>query len=173
MALPTKVVNYLKRAKVKHEIVPHKTVFTAYDLGQTLRTKLEEIAKTLLVKADQAYHLVVLRASDRLDLAKLKKILGANQVKIAKEQDMVKEMNVKPGAITPFGSLHKLGVVVENGLLKAKDALFGSGSFEHSIRMKVKDFLNLEQPKTGSFGAKADLKLQVKPAASSKEPKAK
>lgn len=169
MTLPTKVVRYLKNKKVKHEVIPHKTVFTAYDLGQTLRTKLEEIAKTLLVKADRAYHLVVLRASDRLDLKKLQKALGAKNVRIAKEQDMVKELKVKPGAITPFGRLHKLGVIVESRLLKAKDALFGSGSFEHAIRMKVKDFLKLEQATTGSFGAKTDLKLQVKPAIPAKK----
>lgn len=164
MNIPAKVVAYLKKAKVSHDVVPHKTVFTAYDLGQTLKTKLEEIAKTLLVKADQTYHLVVLRAADRLDLKKLKTVLGAKKVTIAREQDMARAMKVKPGALTPFAGLHKLGVVVDRGLIKAKAALFGSGSFEHSIRMKVKDYLKLEQPQTGSFSTSSGLKLQVKPA---------
>ncbi|MBI4426662.1 MAG: YbaK/EbsC family protein [Candidatus Kerfeldbacteria bacterium] len=163
MKIPTKVAAYLKKAKVAHDVVPHKTVFTAYDLGQTLKTKLENIAKTLLVRVDTTYHLVVLRAADRLDLKKLKAVLGAKQVNIAREQDMAREMKVKPGALTPFGGLHKLGLVVDRNLTKAKTALFGSGSFEHSIRMKVADWLKLERPKTGSFSTSADLKLQVKP----------
>lgn len=173
MPLPANVRAYLKKAKVQHEVVPHKTVFTAYDLGQTLKAKLHEIAKTLLVKADKTYHLVVLPASDRLDLRKLKTILGVKDVKLTKEQEMVKELKVKPGAITPFGGLHGISVVVEKGLAKTKEALFGSGSFEHAIRMRVKDFLNLEKPQTGSFGVDAGLKLQAKSARGSRPKKSR
>jgi Ala-tRNA(Pro) deacylase len=169
MKIPSNVSSYLKRFKVRHEVVPHKTVFTAYDLGQTLKTKLENIAKTLLVKADTTYHLVAVRAADRLDLKKLKVVLGAKQVKIAREQDMARAMKVKPGALTPFAGLHKLGLVVDRNLARAKTALFGSGSFEHSIRMKVADWLKLERPKTGSFSTSAGLKLQVKPSKPSRQ----
>lgn len=162
MNVPARLQAYLKQRQVEHQVVPHRKVFTAYDLGQTLRVKLEEIAKTLLVKADKQYHLVVLRASDRLDLKKLQKLLVAKKVTIAREQDMAREMKVKPGALTPFGGSHKLPVVVERGLLKAQRALFGSGSFEHAIKMKVKDFLKIESPTLGSFGQKSGLRLQVK-----------
>lgn len=163
MTIPKKIRTYLERSKVRYEVVPHKTVFTAYDLGQTLKTKLEGVAKTLLVKADATYHLVVLRASDRLDLKKLQRLLAAKKVKIAREQDMARELKVRPGALTPFAGVHKLGLVVDKALTRAKQALFGSGSFEHSIRMKVADWLKLEQPKTGSFSTSSGLKLQVKP----------
>jgi len=171
MSIPAKIATYLKAQKVKHDVVPHRTVFTAYDLGQTLKAKLEEIAKTLLVKADASYHLVVLRASDRLDLGKLKTMLGAKKITIAREQDMAREMKVKPGALTPFGGAHRLPVVVERGLLKARQALFGSGSFEHAIRMKVKDFISIESPKLGSFGLRSGLKLQMKPQAAKRKSK--
>ncbi|MBI2984369.1 MAG: hypothetical protein HYY50_01975 [Candidatus Kerfeldbacteria bacterium] len=57
MAVPAKVTKKLDREKVKYEFVPHKTVFTVYDLAQTLKTKLNTIAKTLLVKADAEYRL--------------------------------------------------------------------------------------------------------------------
>lgn len=166
MKIPAKISQYLKSKQVDHEVVEHRKVFTAYDLGQTLKAKLEEIAKTLLVKADKQYHLIVLRASDRLDLKKLQKVLGAKKVTIAREQDMAREMKVKPGALTPFGGAHKLPVVLERGLLKTKQALFGSGSFEHAVRMKVKDFVKAEQPILGIFGKRSGLKLQVasKPA---------
>ena len=170
MKIPTKISTYLNQQKVDHEFIPHRTVFTAYDLGQTLKVKLDEIAKTLLIKADKDYHLIVLRASDRLDLKKLQKLLAVKKVSIAREQDMAREMNVKPGALTPFGGAHKLPVVLERGLLKAKQALFGSGSFEHSIRMKVKDFVTTESPRLGVFGMKSGLKLQVKTGAPKKRP---
>jgi len=162
MTLPTKTTRYLDSHKVKYETVPHKTVFTAYDLAQTLKVPLEEIAKTLLVKADTAYHLVLLRASDRLDIVKLKKVLKAKKLSIANEKDMVRELKVKPGAITPFAGMHKLAIVIDKALIKTKRALFGSGSFEHSIRMRTNDFVKMESPAVGAFGTSAKLKLQTK-----------
>lgn len=162
MVQPTKTTRYLDSHRVKYETVPHKTVFTAYDLAQTLKAPLTDIAKTLLVKADSVYRLVLLRASDRLDIAKLKKVLNAKKLAIANEKDMVRELKVKPGAITPFAGMHKLAVIIDRALTKTTRALFGSGSFEHSIRMKTGDFVKLEQPTVGAFGASAKLKLQVK-----------
>jgi Ala-tRNA(Pro) deacylase len=150
MPIPAKVQTYLKKLKLKHEIIEHKTVFTVYDLAQTLKIKMNEIVKILLVKVDAEYKLVLLPAHRRLNLDALKKLLGAKRVTIAKESDMAREMKVKPGALTPFGQLHKLGVVVDKGLLKTQKALFGAGSFTESIRMKMKDYLKAEQPTVGA-----------------------
>lgn len=144
MAIPKKVLNYLEKAKAKFEVLEHRTVYTAYDLAQTTKSKLQEIAKTLLVKVDKDYYLVVLPAHYKLDLAKVKKMLKGKKVTIAKEGEMKKKFKVKPGAITPFGGVHKVGVIVDKSLLKVKDALFGAGSYTESVRMKVKDFIALE-----------------------------
>lgn len=151
MAIPAKVTTYLQKFKIKHDVVEHKTVFTVYDLSQTLKIKMNEIVKTLLIKADSEYKLVLLSAHRRLNLDAVKKLLGAKKVTIAKEADMTREMKVKPGALTPFGKLHKLGVVVDKGLLKTQKALFGAGSFTESIRMKMKDFIKLEDPTVGNI----------------------
>src|SRR6185503_1698571 len=120
MPIPAKVKNYLDKQKMKYDVVSHRTVYTVYDLAQTLKIKMNTIVKTLLVKADGEYHLVVLGAHRRLNIEALKKLLGAKKVTIAKESEMAKEMKVKPGALTPFGILHKLGVVVDKSLLKTQ-----------------------------------------------------
>ena len=168
MAIPKKVQTYLNKNKYQYDPVEHKTVFTAYDLAQTLLTPLETIAKTLLIKADRDYYLVVVSAQSRLDLGKLKKAIKAKKVSIAKEADMVKRLKVKAGALTAFGKLHGLPVILDSAFTKAKQALFGSGSFEDSIKMSVKVFQKIEQPIVAEIGQKANLKLQVKP-----KPKAK
>lgn len=151
MPIPAKVQTYLKKLKFKHDVVEHKTVFTVYDLAQTTKVKMNTIVKTLLVKADKEYKLVLLPAHRRLNLEALKKLLGAKKVSIAKESDMAKEMKVKAGALTPFGSLHKLGVVLDKGLLKMQKGLFGAGSFTESVRLKMKDFIKAEQPTVGNI----------------------
>lgn len=167
MSIPTRVTTYLKKAKVPFETVAHRTVFTAYDLAATLREKLENIGKTLLIKADGRYLLAMMPASRRLDLVKLKKLLGAKAVRIAKESDMERELKVKPGAITPFGSLHKLEVFADRSLMKARSVILGAGSFTESLRLKVKDFLKLENATLGAFTSAA--KLTLPPPAKTKK----
>ncbi|RLG90175.1 MAG: hypothetical protein DRO36_06545 [Candidatus Hecatellales archaeon] len=154
MPIPKKLLNHLDKNKTKYEILKHRTVYTAYDAAQTMKRKLQEIAKTLLVKADKKYYLVVIPAHYKLDLAKVKKLLKAKKVQLAKEGEMKTKFKVKPGAITPFGTIHKVEVLVDKALLKVRDAIFGAGSFTESIRMKVKDFLKTEEAKTGNLGKK-------------------
>ncbi len=169
MSIPAKIKNYLTKNKLKFEIIKHKTVFTAYDLAQTTQLKLNQIGKTLFVKADKDYYLILLPGNRRLNIPKLKKILKAKKVSIVKEKEMAKELKIKPGAITPFGSLYKVGVVVDNSLTKVTDALFGAGSFTESLRIKLKDYLKMEEPVKGDIGENAGLKIQKNPAASKKK----
>jgi len=73
---PVKIVNYLEKMGINHEILEHKTVYTAIDVANTLKKKLNQIVKSLVVKADQDYYLVLLPADKNLDEEKLKKIIG-------------------------------------------------------------------------------------------------
>ncbi len=155
MKIPAKVVNFLKKNKIKHVVISHRTVFTAYDLAQTLKKKLGEVAKTLVVKMDKAHALVVVPASHQVDFKALKKAMGAKKVDIDKENMMTKLFKVKPGAISPFhGPLHKLPVYVDRGVMRAQKAVVQAGSFEHSVHMKTKDLLKAVEGKLGNFAKK-------------------
>lgn len=154
MAIYKKLFNYLEKNKVKYEPISHRVVYTAYDLAQTLRADLKEIAKTLIVKVDRNYVLVVLSAAQMLDFGKLKKLLKAKKIEIAKENVMKTVFKIKPGTITPFGSLYKVPVYLEKSLLKLKNLIVGGGSYIDSLKMKVADLVKLEKPIIGVFGKK-------------------
>ncbi len=151
MAIPKSTKKYLDKKLAKYEELSHKTVYTAYDAAQTLRRELKDIAKSLLIATDKAYVIAVVPAHMRLDLNKLKKSLKVKKISIPNEQLMVKVFKVKPGAITAFGGLHKVEVVVDKSLLKTKEVIFSAGNFTDSVRMKVKDFIAMEQAKLASF----------------------
>lgn len=172
--LPAKLVQYLEKAGADHKILEHRTVYTAIDAASTMKKKLNEIAKSLLVKADKDYYLVLLPADYKVDFQKLGKTIGKYQkkevkiVKIPGEKIMEEVLKVKAGAMSAFGQLYKLPVVMDKGLTKVKKAVFSSGSFNHSIEMAVKDFAKLENAVLGSFGIKKKIKV-VKSAAKGKK----
>jgi len=173
MSIPVKVKNYLKKTGLDFELIEHKKVYTAYDLAQTTRSELKNIAKTLFIKADSDYYLVVLGANRRLNIPKLKKLLKAKKVKMASEKQMAKKLKIKPGAITPFGGLYDIGLVLDGPLSKVKKAFFGAGSFTESLLIKMKDFIKKEEPVIGTIGKAAKLKVQYKKKPKKKKKKRK
>jgi len=163
MAIPKKTKQYLDKKMARYDEIAHKTVYTAYDAAQTLQKELKDIAKSLLIAADKAYIIAVVPANMKLDLSKLKKALKVKKVSIPNEKVMVKTFKVKPGAMTAFGGLHKVEVLVDKSLLKTKDVILSAGSFTDSVRMKAKDFIEMEEAKLASFAKSGGYKLQTKP----------
>lgn len=169
MAVSKKVLAHLKAGKIKFDVVEHRKVYTAYDLAQTLGEKLEKVGKAVLVEAElpklqkkgKSYFVLVLPASYRVDLKKLKKELKAKSAALAPERVM-KKFGIKAGELTPFGAIHKLEVLLDKGLLKGKEILLSAGSFTDSVRLKVKDLHRLEKARLVSAGAKAPAKKKAK-----------
>jgi len=167
MSIPKHVEKHLAKHQAKYVHVPHRTVFTAYDAAQTLRRKLDEIAKNVLVKTDDGLALVIIPASKNIDFNKLKQTMkkaGARvkKIKIPNEKEITKALGIKPGTLSAFGSLHELKTYMDKGFAKAKKVIFSSGSVEDSVEMAVVEFAKLENAILGSFTVPKKLPKQVK-----------
>ena len=173
--LPQKVIDYLEKAGIDHEVLEHKTVYTAIDAANTLKRKMGEIAKSLIVKADQDYFLVLLPADHNLDFNKLKKEISKSKgrdvkvVKIPGEKIVENALKVKAGTLTAFGNMHKVPVIIDKQLQKSKKAIFSAGSLNHSLEIAVNDFVNLENALLANFGIKKKIKAQAKTAPKKKK----
>lgn len=168
MPISKKLLKILADSKVKHGVVEHRTVYTAYDAAATMHLKLNQIAKSLLVKTNKPlehgkkpYAIAVVPADKNLDLKKLAKVMTTKDVRITKvdipkEAVMKSQFNAKPGSMSAFGSLYKIPVFVDKNL-KGR-VVFSGGSFTESIKMSVSDFIKLENAKTGLFSLVKKLK---------------
>lgn len=146
-----KVLEALQKAKVKFNKIEHKVVYTAYDAAQTTKKKLGEIAKVVLVKADNKLALIVIPAGKYTDLAKVKKALKAKKISLASEKDITKYLKTKVGLLHPFGNLYKIPTLLDKSLAKAKKIVAAAGSYTHSVEMAIKAFEKLVQPVKGIF----------------------
>jgi len=162
----------LQKSKINFEPVTHKTVFTTFDLARTLRVDFKEVAKTLVVKGDDNYFIVMLSAAQMLDLGKLKKSLKVKKIAIAREKVMETVFKIPMGTITPFAGFYKNPLCLDKGLLKLKKIVVGGGSYNDAIKIKPTDLMKLEKPILGVFGARTKIKLP-KPAKPAKKKPAK
>ena len=172
MAIPRSLLKYLQKSKIKFEPVTHKTVFTAFDLARTLRVDFKEVAKTLVVKGDNSYFIVMLSAAQMLDFGALKKLLKIKKIEIAREKVMETVFKIPMGTITPFAGFYKTPLCLDKGLLKLKRIVVGGGSYNDAIKVKPTDLVKLEKPIVGIFGVKAKIK-SPKPAKPAKKKLAK
>jgi prolyl-tRNA editing enzyme YbaK/EbsC (Cys-tRNA(Pro) deacylase) len=170
---PVDLINYLEAKKIKSKILEHKTVYTAIDAANTLKRKMDQIVKSLLVKADNNYYVVCLPANQNLDFEKIKKTIekeiGAKviSIKIPAEDVMKKLLKLRSEGMSAFGGFHNLPTIVEKKLALLNTAVFSTGSFNHSVEMRVKDFLRIENAVLANFGINKKVKLINKRPASS------
>ncbi len=175
MSVPKKLLNYLQQKKVKYDVVEHKTVFTAWDLAQTLHRKPKEIMKTVVVKLNGKEPVLVLLTADQL-LDKKKFLNGVNawitaprapeaavalRVKLhgkarslvfAEERWLREKVLGKPGATPPFGEVVKMPVFADRQAMTPKMLMLNSGSYEASLLMAKEHYEKLQPVVKGKVG---------------------
>lgn len=164
MTISKKIIKYLEDKKYKYEICPHKTVYTAWDKSQTKKVKPQEVAKSLVLKADKDYVLALVPSNRLLDVKKLLKFANEKRKKnggkaykklnLAREAWMKKNILGRVGATPPFQELLKMEIFMDKLLAKNKKVYVGSGEYTDSIKIDTKQYLKLENMATGNFSKK-------------------
>lgn len=155
MSISQKVLDFLKKNDIQVKVMGHKKVYTAHDLAQTTKEKLNKIGKTLLVKADGKNYLVLVPGHYYLDLSKIKKQLKAKTVKLANEKHIKKILDADVAGLHPFAGIGKIELLLDKKLTQVRDALISAGSFTESLIMQAKDLKKLEHVTLGEFGKEA------------------
>jgi Ala-tRNA(Pro) deacylase len=161
MAISKKITGYLDKNKYKYEVIEHRTTYTAWDTAQTEKVKPQEVAKSLVMKADGDYLLALVPSNKNLDKKKLLKAVNAarkksaakpyKKIDFAKEAWMKKNIPGKVGATPPFAGLLKLDIYADNALLKSRKIYLGSGEYTYSVRVNTSQYLKVEKPVKGAF----------------------
>ncbi|MBI3330635.1 MAG: YbaK/EbsC family protein [Candidatus Omnitrophica bacterium] len=153
MAISEKLKAFLDGARVTYTVGKHAVVYTAQEIAAAQHVSGRQLAKCVLVKTDQGPVLAVLPAVCLVDLKRLKALLGAKTVTIAKEADIKAQFpDVEVGAMSPFGNLYGVPVAVDQGFSEAEAIVFNAGTHADTITMRYADFANLVKPKAGAFG---------------------
>lgn len=153
MAISERLKGFLAQAKVRYTVAKHPVVYTAQEIAASQHVPGRQLAKSVLVKTDQGLVLAVLPAIHLIDFKKLKAVVKSKSVSIAKESDIRAQFpDIEVGAMSPFGNLYQVPVVVDRGLAEAPEIVFNAGTHTETIKMAYKDFAALTKPASGAFG---------------------
>ena len=148
-----KLAEYLESQGVQYTVIEHHApVYTAQEIAASTHIPGKQLAKTVMIKVDGGLAMAVIPASQRVNLNRLKELVGAGKVELASEQEFRNKFpDCQVGAMPPFGNLYGIPVYAAQDLAEEIEIAFCAGSHTELVRMAFSDFKRLAEPKILDF----------------------
>ena len=79
MTISRKVKGFLDENNIDYKVLPHRETYTAQEIAAALHVPGQELIKVVVVKCAKGCVMTLLPASYKLNMGKVKKILGDNK----------------------------------------------------------------------------------------------
>lgn len=148
------VQEFLNERKIPFEVYQHPTTYDAQHLAGALHLPGKEIAKTVLLRANGGfkYLLAVLPATHVVDFEQIGTTLGGTHAQLANEDELAARCpDCEVGVLPPFGSRYGLETLVDESLTDDEQIVFEGNTHGEAIRMRYRDFYELEHPLVARF----------------------
>jgi len=147
-----KLKEFLDSHNVKYVSMTHSPAFTSQEIAAAAHISGKQLAKTVIVKANGGFAMVVIPAHDQINFSKLKEAAGSKEVDLASETEFKDKFSgCEVGAMPPFGNLYDMPVYVSSQLGKQDHILFNAGSHSELMQIAYQDFERLVKPKVVAF----------------------
>ncbi|HEU4387509.1 MAG TPA: YbaK/EbsC family protein [Blastocatellia bacterium] len=157
MSVATKLRQYLDNSGVDYSVLKHAPTYTAQDTAHAAHVPGKELAKSVVIKADDRFVLAVLPAPRKIDFERLKLVLNATELRIAREPEFSSLFpGCEAGAMPPLGNLYGLEVYVDESLSQDEEIVFNACTHVDAIRMKYEDFERLSTAQVAAFSSAGD-----------------
>jgi Ala-tRNA(Pro) deacylase len=148
MPIMSKLKDLFDEAKIPYEVYNHPLAYTAQEIAQKQHFSGNEMAKVVILKVDGSLIMAVITASQKINLATVRVNLGAQEVRLATEDEFISRFpGCEIGAMPPFGNLFGLLVYVDPAVAKDESIYFNAGNHVQTVHMRYKDFAALVHPR--------------------------
>jgi Ala-tRNA(Pro) deacylase len=147
------VTAFLDSHGVAHEVVEHRPTFSAAAEARASGAEPREAAKTLALRDRDAYRMAVIPATHRLDLQRMREVLGASShLRLATEDELERDFPMfDVGAMAPLGPMMPMPEVIDVHLLYHDRILCAGGDHRHALRLDPRDLLRVCEPRVAAI----------------------
>ncbi len=157
MATMTWIKNLLDENGVRYREVQHLLAFTAQKLAEREHVSGHRVAKVVVVIADGRPVELVLPASRRVSLEKVRKALPAIDVRLATEEEMERYFDgCEVGAIPALDHWKGVPVLMDPTMKVPGDIVLQGGTHRDAICLRFEDWFDLVKPRVVPFSDPAD-----------------
>lgn len=132
-----------KEGKLKYEEVYSPDCKTIEALVKYLNTDIHKLVKALMFNVDGKLCLCFVPGGREVNITKLSKLLGATEINMATEEEILTNSNSVPGFTGPIGLEVKEGIkiVVDEKVFKMRNFVVGANKKDyHYINANIDDF---------------------------------
>jgi Ala-tRNA(Pro) deacylase len=152
MKCKERMEEYLRQNGVAFEVETHAQAFTMQEVAAALHVSGNQVAKVVIVCADDDKVMAVLPAPYRLNVELLRDLIGAKRVRLAKEEEFSDLFpDCATGAMPPFGNLYGVPVYADGSMAEEPDMVFRIGTHRETMKIAYADFFRLVKPVVGDF----------------------
>ena len=139
------VTEHLDAAGVEYQVMEHEPTMSAMAEAATTHRPASEVAKTVVLQDGDSYVVTVVPASDRIDVHKVRELLGASKsLRLATEDEMARDFPAfEVGAAPPFGPMTPRAEVIDRRVLEADRVLCAGGDHTHSVVVDPRDVVRI------------------------------
>ena len=138
------LIDTLEEQQIEYELLPHSRTLSAADEARAIGVDPGHVAKTLVLATETGFVRAVLSASERVDLRKVRAVLGSGDVELASEDVLAGAYpQFELGAVPPVGGPSHDLVLVDERLRDEESVVFEAGTHEQSVRIKTADLISV------------------------------
>lgn len=138
------VTDALEAAKVPFELLEHPATMTATAEAEALGLHPHDVAKTIVVEAPTGRVRVMLPASERIDMRKLRELLGGGkELQLLDKHELgAAYPEFEVGAVPPIGGPTE-AVLIDRRLAERPSLVLEAGAHDRSLRVATDDLVAL------------------------------
>jgi Ala-tRNA(Pro) deacylase len=157
MATPTWIRNMLRLRGIPFQELHHPEVFTAQEVAQREHVSGHRLAKVVVALVDGRPVELILPASRRVNLERVRAVLNARQARLATEEEMARSFtDCELGAIPALRHWEAVDVLMDPALSVEGDIVFQAGTHQDAVRLSFRAWYDLVTPQVATFSEPAE-----------------
>jgi Ala-tRNA(Pro) deacylase len=148
-----KLREYLLTRGVPYEVHEHPLAFTTSRVAEVEHVSGKEIAKPVILMADDHFVMAVVPGHKHVDLHKAREAFGCEDLRLADEAEFADAfIDCERGAEPPLGHLYGMETIVDLRLDSPR-VTFRGGSHTQTITMGLEDYRDAAHALVGDLAA--------------------
>jgi Cys-tRNA(Pro)/Cys-tRNA(Cys) deacylase len=131
----------LEKLGIPHKVFRHSALVSSLEQAAGERgQRPEQVVRSILFRlGDEQYLLALVAGPAQISWKKLRQYLGQSRLTMASEEEVLKVTGYRVGAVSPFGLLQEIRVLIDPGTLKEAEISIGSGIRGTAILLRSED----------------------------------
>jgi CheY-like chemotaxis protein/prolyl-tRNA editing enzyme YbaK/EbsC (Cys-tRNA(Pro) deacylase) len=166
MAVPQWLRHIFNHYGIPYAAHHHPPVYTAPELAEIEHVSGYRVAKTVFLVGSGHPVAVVVASCARLDLERVKAVLGMPDLRLASEAEIAGWFKgCEPGAVPPLRLRGDERILMDRSLAHLGNLVFAAGSTEDAVTVPFRKWYRAVRPGVGRFALESNGKDHTPPAA--------